>query len=199
MSETTAVPDCARGVPVRELPDDCREIAPTPAELFAKLDDWNHEAMVIPHGTAWGFYTPLGSSWDKQLVGPQHDANRQRIVEVYSGHGNSEEYRPWREVILAPDGSRSCPEPAKDYLPSCWRAGELIEQRCLAEEMSAEECTERAATARQHYVDADFNGGSKVVPGATAEEWQDGPVSRLLPAGFQPSPTQHGPVHDGPG
>ena len=173
MAETNDVPDCASGVPVRELPDDCREIAPTPAELFAKLDDWNHNAMVIPHGTAWGFYTPLGSSWEKQLVGPQHDPNRQRIVEVYSGHGNSEEYRPWRGVILGPDGSRSCPEPSKDYLPSCWRAGELIEQRCLAAELSAEECTKRAATARQHFVDAEFNGGTKVVPGATAEEWQD--------------------------
>ena len=173
MSETNAVADCPKGVPVRELPDDCREIAPTPAELFAKLDDWNHEAMVIPHGTAWGFYTPLGSSWDKQLVAAQHDPARQRIVEVYSGHGNSEEYRSWQDVILSPDGSRSCPKPTEDYLPSCWRAGELIEQRCLAQDLSNEECSKRAATARQHFVDADFNGGAKVVPGATAQDWQD--------------------------
>jgi hypothetical protein len=25
---------------VRDLPDDCREFAATPEELFAKLDDW---------------------------------------------------------------------------------------------------------------------------------------------------------------
>ena len=42
---------CEDGVPVRELPEDCQEYAPTPDLLFDKLDDWGHEALVIPHGT----------------------------------------------------------------------------------------------------------------------------------------------------
>ena len=45
---------CPDGVPVRELPRTCQEVAETPADLFAKLDDWGSEALVIPHGTAWG-------------------------------------------------------------------------------------------------------------------------------------------------
>ncbi len=132
-AEVAGIRRCPDGVPVRDLPSDCQEAAPTPELLFDKLDEWGHAAMVIPHGTAWGFYTPPGSSWDKQLSPAQHDPKWQRIIEVYSGHGNSEEYRPFSEVTIARDGSRSCPKPGNIYLPSCWRAGEIIEQRCLAE------------------------------------------------------------------
>ncbi len=183
-SETIATDTCPTGVPVREVPADCRETAQTPAELFAKLDDWGMATTVIPHGTTWGFYTSLGSAWDKQLTPQQHDANRQRIVEVYSGHGNSEEYRDFREVRFKSDGSRSCPEPQPSYLPSCWRAGEIIAERCSNEGGDEAECAQRAAEARQHFVDADFNGGFGTVPSSTVEEWQDAGQCRDC---FQPS------------
>jgi hypothetical protein len=176
--------DCPRDVPVRDLPLDCRETAPTPRDLFAKLDDWGHATMVIPHGTTWGFYTPSGSAWDKQLTPEQHDPERQGIIEVFSGHGNSEEFRSYREVLLAADGSRSCPAPTAEYLPSCWRAGEIIEERCAADGEDADECTQRAAQARQHYVDAIRNGGATTVPGATVADWQDSGQCRDC---FQPS------------
>ncbi len=172
MSEMSSVPVCPSGVPVRDLPLDCREVAPSPKELFEKLDDWDIETLVIPHGTAWGFYTPLGSSWDKQLTPTQHDPSRQNLVEVFSGHGNSEEYRPFREVILGEDGSRTCPKPNEGYLPSCWRSGEIIEARCLAENRPAGECREFAETARQDFVDATFNGGAATISGWTVADWQ---------------------------
>jgi len=184
LTETASIPDCAQDVPVRDLPLDCREAAPTPKQLFAKLDDWGHETIVIPHGTTWGFYTPLGSSWDKQLAPGQHDPKRQTIIEVMSGHGNSEEYRSFREVIVATDGTRSCPEPRPDFLPSCWRAGEIIAERCSDEDEADEECQERAAAARQDFVDAYRNGGAVVVPGATLADWQDAGQCRDC---FQPS------------
>ncbi len=184
ISETIATDTCPTGIPVRELPDDCREIAPTPADLFAKLDDWGMATTVIPHGTTWGFYTSLGSAWDKQLTPQQHDANRQRIVEVYSGHGNSEEYRDFREVLFDSDGKRSCPEPQPGYLPSCWRAGEIIAERCSKEGGHEAECALRAAEARQNYIDADFNGGFGTVPSSTVAEWQDAGQCRDC---FQPS------------
>ena len=184
MSETLTVPDCPTGVPVRDLPLDCRESAPTPADLWRKLDDWGLESMVIPHGTTWGYYTPLGSSWDKQLTAEQHDPDRQRLIEVYSGHGNSEEFRPYREVLFDADGGKSCPRPTTEYLPSCWRAGEIIEGRCLAKGGSADECAERAAVTRQHFVEAEFNGGAWVVPGTRVADWQD--AGQCLDC-FQPS------------
>jgi hypothetical protein len=184
MTETVGTPDCPSGVPVRELPRDCREVAPTPDVLFQKLDDWGFESLVIPHGTTWGYYTPLGSAWDKQINEKMHDPKRQRLVEVFSGHGNSEEFRDFREVILEPDGSRRCPEPQKGYLPSCWRAGEIIEARCIAEGATQEDCAERAETARQNFVDAGFNGGAATVPGTEVADWQDAGQCRDC---FQPA------------
>ncbi|TMA33343.1 MAG: hypothetical protein E6J87_10425, partial [Deltaproteobacteria bacterium] len=79
------MPVCASGVNTRDLPRDCLEQAKTPADLFRKLDEWGLPALVIPHGTTWGFYTPPGSSWDKQLKGDMHDPKRQRLIEVFSG------------------------------------------------------------------------------------------------------------------
>jgi hypothetical protein len=183
LREMEGVPDCPDGVPVRDLPDDCREGTRTPAELFAKLDDWGFDSMVIPHGTSWGFYTPMGSAWDKQLVGDMHDAGRQSLIEVFSGHGNSEEFRDWREVIIDADGSKSCPGPREDYLPSCWRAGELVRARCAEAGETDEECEQRAFDARQHYVDAD-TAGHLTVPGAEPDEWLDSGQCRDC---FQPS------------
>lgn len=183
-SDVLDVPICPTGVPVRDLPLDCREEAATPADLFAKLDDWGDEALVIPHGTTWGMYTPPGSSWDKQLTPRQHDPDRQRLVEVFSGHGNSEEYRAWREVLLLPDGTRECPAPTEDYLPECWRAGEIIQERCTKAGEQEDVCEQRAEEARQNFVDADRNGGHLTVPGATPADWQDSGQCRDC---FQPS------------
>ncbi|MBW2387120.1 MAG: DUF3604 domain-containing protein [Deltaproteobacteria bacterium] len=183
-AELAANVPCPSGVPVRDLPLDCQENAPTPDILFDKLDDWGHEAMVIPHGTTWGFYTPLGSSWDKQIAPGMHDPKRQRIIEVMSGHGNSEEYRPFEEVTFDADGTPHCPAPANNFLPSCWRAGEIIEARCQNDGESADECAERAEIARRNYVEAYRNAGANTVPGATLADWQDSGQCRDC---FQPS------------
>lgn len=176
-------PLCAEGVHVHDLPTDCAEVAATPDVLFEKLDQWGLDSIVIPHGNAWGVYSPAGTSWDKQLAGDMHDPQRQTLIEVFSGHGNSEEHRDWRAVGYAPDGSRFCPEPRPEYLPSCWRAGELIHQRCEAAGLDAEECEWRAKEARQNYVD---NGqvGWHTVPGTQLPDWLDAGQCRdcFLPA-----------------
>lgn len=164
----TGAPLCAEGVDSRELPPDCREFARDPAQLFEKLDQWGIEALVIPHGTTWGFYTPPGYTWDKQLAPSQDDPDRQRLIEVYSGHGNSEEARPWRAVDLAPDGSGTCPAPREGYEPCCWRAGEIIRSRC---EAPGEACEAAVLKARADYLLAGV-GGHIAVPGATVEDWK---------------------------
>ncbi|HKJ25417.1 MAG TPA: hypothetical protein VKB65_11380, partial [Myxococcota bacterium] len=169
-----SAPLCDPDAPVRELPDDCIETAATPRELFDKLDAWGLDALVIPHGNAWGNTTPAGVTWDKQLRHGNHDPARQTLIEVYSGHGNSEEERPWRAVEIGPDGEPTCPEPSEGYLPSCWRAGEIIRERCLAEGLEAGECEARAAEARALYLAAGPRGeGKRTIPGRTADLWLD--------------------------
>ena len=188
---------CAEGVPVRDLPVDCLEYAPTPHELFAKLDDWGFDALVIPHGNSWGFYTPPGSSWDKQLTRKEHDPKRQTLIEVFSGHGNSEVHKKWREVAYDSAGNMVCPGPTKPsgpegrgqggYLPSCWRAGEIIRSRCA--NAPAAECDARVKTAQQNYLQAG-RAGQLTVAGVTPEDWLDAGQCRdcFLPA-FNYRPT----------
>lgn len=185
--ELQRTPHCAAGVDVRDLPDDCLESAETPAELFEKLRQWGLESIVIPHGTTWGLYTPPASSWDKQLAGAMHDPERQVLIEVYSGHGNSEEYRDWRPVEPDGEGGLRCPVPTKEYEPCCWRAGEIIRSRCAG--ASEDECERRVAAAQQHYVDAGILG-HLTVPGAAVEDWRDCGQCRdcFLPAfNFRPA------------
>jgi hypothetical protein len=171
-AELDHVPICDAHKNTRDLPNDCLEQAATPAELFRKLDEWGYDSLVIPHGTTWGFYTPPGSSWDKQLKGDMHDPKRQRLIEVFSGHGDSEVFRPWHEIEYAADGSPVCPAATRDYLPTCWRAGEIIRARCQAEGASADECERRAVTARANAAAAGV-AAFRTVPGAKPEEWLD--------------------------
>lgn len=170
--ELQEVPECPAGVDARELPADCAEFAATPEVLFEKLDQWGVESIVIPHGTTWGMYTPPGSTWRKQLTAAQHDPDRQTLIEVFSGHGNSEEYRDYRAVTYAADGSVSCPAPTPGYEPSCWRAGEIIRERCLAEGAGSEECEARAVAARRNHAEAGV-AGWHTVPGSRVEDWLD--------------------------
>jgi len=163
---------CESGVDVRDLPQDCLEATATPGELYRKLDEWGHDAIVVPHGTTWGMYTPPGSSLKKQLTREQNDPDRQTLFEIYSGHGNSEEYRDWRGVRFDGDGNAVCPEPSPNYLPSCWRAGEIIRERCAAEAEPPDECERRAAEARANAAAA-LTQVHLTVPGARIEDWLD--------------------------
>jgi hypothetical protein len=181
--EVAETPPCAKGVDTKQLPADCSESAETPGELFEKLSQWGHESLVIPHGTTWGFYTPPDSSWDKQLTAKQHDPERQTLIEVFSGHGNSEEYRDWTPLETAADGTPTCPEPRRDYLPSCWRAGEIMRQRCVNAGRSAEDCEDLARRTRDLYAQTGL-AGKTVVPGETGADWLDSGQCRDC---FQPA------------
>jgi len=164
------IPDCPVGVDTRQLPADCRENAGTPKVLFEKLAQWGFQTLVIPHGTTWGFYTPPGTSMDKALVREQHNPDQQRLIEVYSGHGNSEEYRSWREFEVAEDGSKVCAEPSAEYLSCCWQAGEIMRERCG--DLPQAECDARVEEAKSLALDAGVSA-HLLFPDATAEDWLD--------------------------
>ena len=170
VTELIELPECPAGVPVRDNPPNCREVAETPADLRERLDDWGFDALVIPHGMAWGTYTPATTTIDKHLDPAQFDPERQLLVEVMSGHGNSEEYRSWREWETDDAGNWVCPKPTKDYLPCCWQAGEIMRSRCG--DLAEDECERRVALARQLATKA-YVRPQQVFPDAPLEAWLD--------------------------
>lgn len=170
IEQIARTPDCERGIDVHDLPKDCRENAETPQELFEKLDQWGLDSLVIPHGLAWGIHAPPGAALANQLSTAQHDPDRQRLIEVYSGHGNSEEYRDFPEFVVDPNGARICPAPTADYLPCCWRAGQLVRERCEGPDTS--ECQGRVDEAMQLALDAGVSP-HLVLPDTDPEDWLD--------------------------
>ena len=190
VAEHRAIENCPDNVNTRDLPSHCRENAETPEVLFRKLNEAGVESIVIPHGTAWGYYTPPGSDWAKQLNSKQHDPNRQTLFEVFSAHGNSEQYRSWRDVSYDEQGNRVCPAATADYQPGCRRAGEIIAERCVKANLGVGECEKRAAEARQNYVDTLGIGGYLTVPATKSADWQDSGQCRDC---FQP-PFHHRPL-----
>lgn len=170
LHETRAVPECDPDTPSNELPRECFEAATTPGELVDRLDSQGLDYLLIPHGTSWGFYTPPGTTFDKQLEEDQHP-ERQTLIEVMSGHGNSEEFRDWREVTLSEDGQTgACPPPSPNYEPACWRAGEIIRARCVASGQSAAACEARATETRQRAANLGV-AYHLLIDGETPEEW----------------------------
>ncbi|MBW2387852.1 MAG: DUF3604 domain-containing protein [Deltaproteobacteria bacterium] len=170
MANISEIPDCEDGVHVRELPANCRENAATPEELFRKLSEWDLETLVIPHGLAWGIHAPPGARLDVQLTRAQHNPDMQRLIEISSGHGNSEEFRDYAEYATDPAGQRICPEPTADYLPCCWQAAEIMRARCG--DLASDECEARVEEARQLTLEAGVTP-EWTLPNTSAEDWLD--------------------------
>lgn len=170
IQEIRDVPLCDPDTASADLPRNCYEMAATPGELITRLESQGIDNIVIPHGSSWGLYTPPGTSWDKQLVAEQRP-DAFPLIEIFSGHGNSEEYRSWRQF----DGTIEdpvCPAPTATYLPACWRAGEIIQERCLAIGESAAECEARALDARENAVLLGL-GAHLTVQGERIADWLD--------------------------
>jgi len=145
---------------------DQRYWAPTPEDLFRILRKTcidagtGCDATVIPHGNAWGF-TNMQTSWIIQMNPQNHDPELQKMIEIYSKHGNSEEYKHFQpdfryyrgkaevsEEDCADGGcEKVCQEPTDSYEPCCWRAGEIVRERCIDPE--SEFCKREIEKARQ--------------------------------------------------
>ncbi len=190
--DARALPRCPAGVPVRDLPVDCLEGAETPEQLFDKLDDWGFPSFVVPHGTSWGIHAPEFADLSEQLAPGGHDPARQKLFEVYSGHGASEVLASVSETVANETGQPVCAEPTDAYLPCCWQAGELIRARCG--DASPEICEARVERARKLALEAVMPYG--VVPDARPAEWLDcGQPRGAFMAAFEYRPkmsAQHG-------
>jgi uncharacterized protein DUF3604 len=163
-------PRCESGVDVHDLPRDCMEGAADPAVLFEKLAQWRLESLVIPHGLTWGIHAPPGSSIALQLTRARHDPERERLLEVYSGHGAAERFDG--AAARADDAALrgECAEPTADFLPCCWQAGEIVKGHCADPESAA--CTALVAEARRVALEAGRDP-QWVLPEASVEEWLD--------------------------
>jgi len=164
LARIATLPDCG---PDPRPDERCRDNAETPAELFAKLARWGGPALVIPHGLAWGVHAPPGSSFATSLAKGNHDPSRERLLEVYSGHGSSEEFRASAD---AAQSAAICPAPTPAYLPCCWRAGELVRARCGA--IPEAECEARVDEARRLALEAGSHP-ERVLPDTTEADWLD--------------------------
>ena len=167
LARIATLPDCDPEMNPDDVTTECRENAETPAELFAKLARWGGPALVIPHGLAWGVHAPPGSRFDRSLANGNHDPGRERLLEVYSGHGSSEEFRASAD---AAEQSAICPAPTPERLPCCWRAGELVRARCGA--IPAAECEARVEEARRLALEAGTHP-ERVLPDVPPEAWLD--------------------------
>lgn len=176
-NEIQDTPLCDAAVPSDQLPSACLEVAKNPGDLTGRLDAQGLDYLLIPHGTSWGFYTPPSTTFDKQLAADMRPET-QSLIEVYSGHGNSEEHRPWRGVTAWKTNDKGqrlyqCPEPSDGYTPSCWRAGEIVAMRCAAEDdADPAACAERARNARNHAANMSV-AYHLAVKGEQPEDWLD--------------------------
>ncbi|MCP4038271.1 MAG: DUF3604 domain-containing protein, partial [bacterium] len=163
--DVLSVPDCSVGVSVRDLPPDCRESAGNPAELFAKLRDWGLPAVVIPHGLSWGTTNPAHARLDNQLA--QHDTVLQPLLEVYSGHGNSEVFRDFRRPQPDEDDRFDCPTGGEDMELCCERASRIVGQRC--DDPSSEACARRLERAVGDVAAFEGTAGNPTLPVSEAD------------------------------
>ena len=160
---------CDKNTHVKDLPLDCLEIADKPSDLYKKLNQWEVEALVIPHGSAWGNTSPAMASWDNQLNSKEHDPKYQNLVEIFSGHGNSEEFRSW-QAFNEVDDRYECPSPTEKYVPDCFQAGEIIKERCRVSAGDEATCDARAKQAILNFTKANPYG-LLTVPNNRPYEW----------------------------
>jgi Protein of unknown function (DUF3604) len=180
MAESKATPRCPDGIPADELPDDCREVALTPNALYQKLDEWGFDSIVIPHGLAWGTTNPLAGDFRDQL--DHHQQRYQKLLEVYSGHGNSELFVDFERIAHTPQGEAYCPEPIDGFTPCCQQAGAIARNRC--EQEGAANCEQAVGEAIASFVELGAPRGRKIFPDATLDDWAG--CGQLQDA-FQPS------------
>ena len=173
---------CDSDTHVKDLPLDCLERAETPSDLYRKLDEWDVDSLVIPHGSAWGNTSPPMATWKNQLNSKDHNPKYQNLIEIFSGHGNTEEFRTWEAFREVEDGY-VCPSPTEDYLPDCFQAGEIIKERCRIAAGDDDLCNSRAKEARNNFTRANPYG-LLTIPNGNPKEWMDSGQCRdcFLPA-----------------
>ena len=165
--EARSTVTCPDNVPASELPNDCREVALTPRDLYRKLDEWGFDSMVIPHGLAWGANNPLTADFKDQM--DQYEQRYQKLLETFSGHGNSERFEDFQRIGKEDNAARYCPEATENFTPCCQQAAVIARSRC--DEPASEACAGEVAAAVGAFVERGVLKGRKIFPDATLDDW----------------------------
>ena len=189
LQEAAEVDLCDPDTPIADLPASCFEVAETPGALVDSLEAQKLDPLIIPHGTTWGFYTPVGVTFDKHLKA-ENRPEKMELVEVMSGHGNSEEYRSFRGALNI-DSEALTADCPRQRLIICRHAGALAKSSksvAWPMAMGQPECEARAKQTRD--IAAVFSVAAHLsVPGTQIEEWLDAGQCRdcFLPSfGYRP-------------
>lgn len=166
--ETRQVPICPDDVAADQLPSDCREVALTPDVLYRKLDEWGFDSLVIPHGLAWEATNPAQADFKLQM--DRHDQRYQKLLEVYSGHGNSEVFEDFARVGVDNEGNLFCPQSTEKFVPCCQVAEQLVRAECEREDERA--CDEDVAQAVSVFLEKGDKAGRRSLSRFPASQWQ---------------------------
>ena len=180
VEEVMGTPVCAEGIASDQLPADCREVALTPTTLYRKLDEWGFDAMVIPHGLAWGTTNPLTGDFRDQL--DEHEQRYQKLLETFSGHGNSELYEDFERIGVDGSGVAYCPPSTENFTPCCQQAGVIVRQRC--DDAASAACEQQVNDAIDAFVARGAPAGRKLLADTSLDDWQG---CGQLQNTFQPS------------
>ena len=136
-------PECPRDVPTRDLPPDCHENAPTPEVLYPQA---RRVGLRLPGDPPWHglglVHSPARRPGTRRSLAAQHDPG-----EGASGRDHVRATAIARSTATGSnfdevEGELVCPgADVEDFLPCCWRAGELMRERCG--DLPAEECEAR--------------------------------------------------------
>lgn len=167
MQESRSTPICDNTVPADQLPADCREVALAPQTLYRKLDEWGFDSLVIPHGLSWGNTNPLTGDFRDQL--DQHEQRYQKLLEVYSGHGTSEQFEDFLRTAQSDSGGLECPEATENFTPCCQQAGVIARNNCA--DQNSQACEQEVDNAINRFLKKGAPKGRKIFPDATADDW----------------------------
>lgn len=182
LAESYSTPECPTGTPMSDLPIACREVARTPSDLYSKLDEGKFESLVIPHGLSWGTTNPLDADFRNQLK--DYENRYERLLESYSGHGNSEVFSDFKRVVSETSGAATCPPETPDFLPCCRRAAELYRANCASPQSNV--CASGARDTMNTFASMGVKAGRDLFPDASLDDWAG---CGQLQNSFQPAST----------
>ena len=112
----------------------------------------------------------------------QYQQRYQNLLEVFSGHGNSEIFEDFQRVASSENGDLYCPPATDNFTPCCQQAAVIT--RSLCDDPTSLDCEQQVTDAVSAFVVRGAAAGRRLFPDATLEDWAG---CGQLQNNFQPS------------